>query len=120
MNKIIFIHIKILRGNFFLLISNQSKKLIFNKSCGNIGFKNIQKRTKSAFQDLLSLSIQYLLNIDTKNKLFIKIDSPKKEILNQIYSQFINILKNYKFNIFAITLINKIAHNGCRKPYFRK
>jgi ribosomal protein S11 len=120
MGKVVFVHIKVLRGNFFLLISNQYKKLIFNKSCGNLGFKNIQKRTKDAFQNLLSLSLQYLLNLSAKNKLFVKIESAKKEVLNQIYNQFLNVLKSYRFDIFAIILIDKISHNGCRKSYFRK
>jgi ribosomal protein S11 len=119
-DKIIIIRIKILRGNFFVLISNQSKKLIFNKSCGNVGFKNIQKRTKDAFQKLLSLSIRYLLRLSIKNKLLIMIDLAKREVLNQIYNQFINVLKSYKFNVFSVMLINKISHNGCRKSYFRK
>jgi ribosomal protein S11 len=120
MSKILFIHIKVLRGNFFILISNQLKKLIFNKSCGNLGFKNIQKRTKDAFQNLLSLTLQYLLNLSTKNKLFLKIDAAKKGVLKQLHNNFISILKSYKFNVFAITLVNKIVHNGCRKSYFRQ
>jgi ribosomal protein S11 len=120
MSKLVFVHIKVLRGNFFFLISNQSKKLVFNKSCGNLGFKNIQKRTKDAFQNLLSLSLQYLMNLSVKNKLLIKVDGAKREALNQINNQFINVLKAYKFNVFAVTLINKIAHNGCKKAYFRK
>ena len=120
MSKILFVHIKVLRGNFFVLISNQYKKLLFNKSCGNLGFKNIQKRTKDAFQNLLALSLQYLLKLSTTNKLFIKIDSAKREVLNQMHHQFISILKTYKFNVFAITLINKVSHNGCRKSYFRQ
>jgi len=120
MNKIIFVHIKVLRGNFFLLISNQYKKLIFNKSCGNLGFKNIQKRSKDAFQNLLAVSLQYLLKLNTTNKLLIKIDSSKREILNQMHNQFISVLKFYKFDVFAITLINRISHNGCRKSYFRQ
>lgn len=120
MNNVLFVHIKVLRGNFFVFISNKYKKLIFNKSCGNLGFKDIQKRTKDAFQNLLSLSLQYLINLSTKNKLLVKIEAAKKDTLNQIYNKFLNILKSYKFNTFAITLINKIAHNGCRKSYFRK
>jgi ribosomal protein S11 len=120
MNKIIFVHIKVLRGNFFLFVSNQHKKLIFNKSCGNLGFKNIQKRSKDAFQNLLAVSLQQLLNLNTVNKVFIKIDSSKKEILNQVYNQFIKVLKFYKFDVFAITLVNRISHNGCRKSYFRQ
>jgi ribosomal protein S11 len=120
MSKILVVHIKVLRGNFFLLISNHYKKLIFNKSCGNLGFKNIQKRTKDAFQNLLSLSLRYLLNLSVKNKLFVKIESAKKDFLNQIYNQFISILQSYRFDVFAITLIDKISHNGCRKSYFRK
>jgi len=120
MSKVIFVHIKVLRGNFFILISNEYKKLIFNKSCGNLGLKNIQKRTKDAFQNLLTLSFKYLLNLNTKNKLLIRIEATKKEVLNQMHNQFISLLKSYKFNIFAISLINKVSHNGCRKSYFRK
>jgi ribosomal protein S11 len=120
MNKIIFVHIKVLRGNFFVLISNQSKELMFNKSSGNLGLKNIQKRSKDAFQSLLSLSLQYLLNLSTKNKILLRLEGIKKEISNQIYNQFASILKSYKFDIFAIILVNKISHNGCRKSYFRK
>jgi ribosomal protein S11 len=120
MSKILFVHIKVLRGNFFVLISNQYNKLIFNKSCGNLGFKDIQKRTKDSFQNLLSLSLQYLINLSTNNKLLFKIETAKKEVLNQIYNKFLNVLKFYRFNIFAVMLINKISHNGCRKSYFRK
>ena len=120
MNKVLFVHIKILRGNFFLLISNQYRKLIFNKSCGGFIFKDIQKRTKDAFQNLLSLGVQYLLNLSLKKKLFIKIDAAKREILTKIRNDFITVLKDYKFSIFAITLVNKVLHNGCRKSYFRK
>jgi ribosomal protein S11 len=120
MSKFFFVHIKVLRGNFFVLISNEYNQLIFNKSCGNLGFKDIQKRTKNSFQNLLSLSLQYLVNLNINNQLFFKIETAKKEVLNQIYSKFLNVLKSYKFNIFAVTLINKIAHNGCRKSYFRK
>jgi len=115
-----FVHIKILRGNFFLLISNQLGELIFDKSCGKLGFKDIQKRTKESFQNLLLLGIQYLLNLDNIYELFIKIEGAKKKNLELIYSQFITILKSYNINIFAVKLINKISHNGCRKSYFRK
>ena len=120
MTKIFVIHIKILRGNFFLLISNQKKQLVFNKSCGNLGFKNIQKRNKDAFQNLLSLGLKYLSSLSVENKLFIKIEAAKKEIMFQIYNKFLSTLKDYNFNVFAIEFINKVSHNGCRKPYFRK
>nr|QFP99036.1 ribosomal protein S11 [Rhizaria sp.] len=120
MNKIIFVHIKILRGNFFLFISNHLGKLIFNKSCGGLGFKNIQKRTEDALHTLLLASLQQLSNLDTTNQLFLKIEGAKKEFLRQINIQFISVLKQYNMNIFTIKLINKISHSGCRKSYFRK
>jgi ribosomal protein S11 len=119
MSKVLFIRIKVLRGNFFLLISNQYRKLIFNKSCGNLGFKNIQKRTKDAYQSVLALGIQYLLKLGVKNKIFIKIEAAKKEVLSKIQNDFVGVLKHYKLNVFAITLLNKVLHNGCRKSYFR-
>lgn len=120
MDSLIWVHIKILRGNFFLLISNESGKLIFNKSCGNLGIKNIQKRTKESFQNLLLLGTQYLLNLNENFKVFIKLEGAKKTVLQLIYSNFIKILKNCNINIFSVKLINKISHNGCRKTYFRK
>ena len=120
MKNILFIHIKILRGNYFLLISNQLGKLIFNKTCGNLGFTNIKKRTKDAFQDLLQNGIQYLLKLDNNYKLFIKIEGSKKKILQLIFQKFISLLKSHNFYIFSVKLINKVSHNGCRKSYFRK
>ena len=120
MKNVLCIHIKILRGNYFLLISNQLGKLIFSKNCGDLGFTNIKKRTKDAFQSLLLLGTQYLLNLDNNYKLFIKIEGAKKIFLQLIYQKFINLLKSYHFYIFTIKLINKISHNGCRKSYFRK
>lgn len=120
MHKIIFVHIKILRGNFFLLISNNLSELLFNKTCGGLGFKNIEKRNREAFQKLLTVGIQYILNLETKNNFFIKIEGATKEFLQQIYIQFINKLVSYKRTIFAIKLLNKTSHNGCRKPYFKK
>ena len=120
MKKIIFVHIKILRGNFFLHISNSWGKLLFNKSCGELGFKNIQKRNKEAFQNLLAAGVQYLLQIASGYNLFIKIEGAKKYFIKQIKIQFVNILKSYNIKFFGVKLINKIAHNGCKKPYFRK
>jgi len=120
MIQVIFIHIKVLRGNFFLLISNNLGKLILNKSCGSLGFKNIEKRTKDAFQNLLFLGIQFILNLDKKHKLFIKIEGAKKEFLQQIFIDFINVLQSYNIQVFAIKLINKVVHNGCRKPSLSK
>ena len=70
MNRLTSVRFKIFRGNIFLLISNFENKLIFNKSCGNLGFKNIEKRSNEAFQILLNVGIQKLLNVDNK-ELFI-------------------------------------------------
>lgn len=119
MKKIIFINIKVLRGNFFLSISNFLSKLLFTKSCGNFGFTNVKKRSKDAFQILLLSGIQFMLNLDQGSKLFIKIEGANKEFLQQIHSQFVNVLRSSNFNICVIKLVNKISHNGCRKPYFR-
>jgi len=124
MNKIIFIHIKVLRGNFFLIISDYSGKLIFNKSCGMLGFKNINKRSKDAFQMLLSSAVDFLRHQALDNianyNIFIKIEGAKKHFMKQINNQFFKVLKTSNLKIFGIKLINKVAHNGCRKPYFNK
>jgi ribosomal protein S11 len=120
MKKINFVHIKILRGNSFLLISDSLGKLKFSKTCGTLGFKNIEKRTKNAFQNLLFTGVQYLLKLDKNNSAFIKIEGARKTLLQQIKTQFIKMLKSYKIKIFVIKLIYKITHNGCRKSYFRK
>lgn len=118
MKKIIFVHFKILRGNFFLLISDYLGKLLFNKSCGCLGFKNIQKRSKESFLNLISLGIQFLLNLESTNQLLIKMEGITSSFLYLIQNKFINVLESNNIKIFSIKLINKISHNGCRKTYF--
>jgi len=120
MKKIIFVHIKILRGNYFLLISDHLQRLIFNKSCGIYGFKNIEKRTSEAFDTLLFSAIHYLNNFDSSNHIYLKIEGASKELLYQISSKFIKYFQNHVVKLCILKLINKVAHNGCRKIYFRK
>ena len=120
MKNIVFVHLKVLRGNFFLLISNFLGKLVFSKTSGSVGFKNIQKRNKDAFQNLLKLGIQYLLKLNGTNEILLKTEGMTKKILRLIQTKFINILELHKIKIFAIKLVNKISHNGCRKLYFKR
>jgi len=116
MNKLIVIYIKILRGNFFISISNNSGKLLWNKTAGNVGFSNIKKRDKEALKALLNAGTQYLTNLEKIDQILIKMEGVKKMFFEQINTYFITSLKQSKIKIFGIKLINKIAHNGCKKP----
>jgi hypothetical protein len=53
MKGLLIIHMRFLRGNVFLLISNEQNKLIFQNSCGSMKANNIAKRDKLPLQELL-------------------------------------------------------------------
>jgi len=122
MVKIFFVHIKVFRGNFFLMVSNTLGKLILKKSCGVLGFKNIEKRSKDSFKDLLLNGIEFILslNLDKNHRFFLTIEGAKKEFLKQICVDFLNVLKLCDIKFSAIKLLNKGVHNGCRKPLLSK
>lgn len=122
MVKIFFVHIKLLRGNFFLMMSNTLGELIWKKSCGVLGFKNIEKRSKDSFKDLLRNGIEFILSLklDKNHRFFLTIEGAKKEFLKQICIDFINVLTFGDFKFSAIKLLNKGVHNGCRKPLLSK
>lgn len=120
MKKTIFVHIKVLRGNYFLFISDHLQRLVFSKSCGSYGFKNIEKRTIEAFDTLLYSAIHYLNNFDSSNQILLKLEGINKELLFRINSKFIKHFQNYVLRCSILKVINKVAHNGCRKVYFRK
>jgi ribosomal protein S11 len=121
MFEIIVIHIKFLRGNFIVIISNNSGKVFFSKSSGNLGFKNSKKQTKDALNALLIISSQYILNLEREKKLFLKIEGvPNTIYYKQINLKFLQFLQTHNILLFSLKIINKIAHNGCRKQTHRK
>jgi ribosomal protein S11 len=120
-NMALIVHIKCLRSNFFIIISNTAGNILFSKSSGNLGFTHTKKRTKDAFTDLLALACQYLLQIGSKMKVFLKIEGAIKNIFfKQIDFQLLKLLKLHNINVLGLKLINKISHNGCRKSIRRK
>ena len=111
----IVVNIKSLRSNFFLTVSNNLGKVIFLKSSGIANFKNIEKRTNDAFIALLDNIIQYLIHLKTKNFIFLKLEGLSKKNLKQIYDYFIKILNIQNIKFAGFKILNKVAHNGCRK-----
>jgi ribosomal protein S11 len=117
----LIIHIKCLRSNFFIIISNTVGNILFSKSSGNLGFKHTNKRTKDAFTELLTSACQYILQVGSKMKVFLKIEGAIKNIFfKQIDFQLLKSLKSNNINVLGLKLINKISHNGCRKSIRRK
>ena len=114
MQNIVIVHIKLYRSNCFLIISDNSGKILFTKSSGCLGFQNMQKRSIEAFNSLLSTTIKLLLSYHNC-LVFLKLDGINKKNLDEIYVQVLKILKKYKINIIGFKIIHKIPHNGCRK-----
>jgi ribosomal protein S11 len=117
MTNWVLLHIKIYRGNFFFIISNNAGKILFEKTGGNLGFYNITKRKVEVFNELLLLTFKRILIIIGTLNFFIKFEGLKVHYLWTIYKIFIKKLKQQKINILGYKAINKIAHNGCRKKF---
>jgi ribosomal protein S11 len=121
MIEIFVIHIKFLRGNFIIIISNNAGKILFSKSSGNLGFKNSKKQTKDALNTMLILSSQYILNLDKEKQLFLKIEGvPTNTYYKQINLKLLKILQKHNILLLSLKIINKVSHNGCRKEIHRK
>jgi ribosomal protein S11 len=111
----LLLHIKIYRGNFFFIISNNVGKILLEKTSGNLGFNHIAKRKMEVFNELLLLVFKRVLFIIGTLNLFIQFEGLKAQYLRAICKIFIKKLKQQKINILGYKSINKIAHNGCRK-----
>jgi ribosomal protein S11 len=109
------VHIKVYRGNFFFIISNNEGKIIFEKTGGNLGFTNITKRKIEVFNELLLLTFKRILIIVGNSNIFIKFEGLKIKYLQTIYKILLKKLKQQKINILGYKALNKIAHNGCRR-----
>ena len=84
-------------------------------NAGKLGFKNIQKRTVEVLKMILISGFKFILGIGKNNYLFLKLEGTKKLVFSSIFKQFLNLIKKYNFKFLGTKIINKIAHNGCRK-----
>jgi len=116
MQHSLIIHIKLYRGNYFIVISDRFGKVFFTKSSGNLGFKHIQKRSTEAFDALIAEAIKFLLGVENPS-VYLKLEGVQKKVLKEIHLQFLNIIKKYKINVLGFKVINKIPHNGCKKKF---
>jgi ribosomal protein S11 len=118
---ILTVHIKCLRSNFFIIISNIVGNVLFSKSSGDLGFKNTQKRTKDAFTELLIVASQFIVRLGNNIKVFLKVEGVLKNLFfKQINFQLLKTLQTHNISVLSLRLINKISHNGCRKSIRRK
>jgi len=115
MEKCFMVHIKVCRGNFFLIISNKEGSLLFTKSCGDLGYKNVAKRSNEALSTLLVLGVKYLLSAKDDIRFFIRTEGVKKTHLTQIRKRLLKPLLKQKCELIGFKIYNKIAHNGCRR-----
>lgn len=121
MDTRIILHMKCLRTNFFMIVSDNVGKVLFSKSSGTLSLKNTQKRTKDAFSELLMSVIQFVLTLGTKIKIFVKLEGTNKNLFfKQVGIEFLNTLKRHKIYLCGLHLRNKITYNGCRKSLHRK
>lgn len=115
MNNFVTVHIKVCRSNYFLIISDRVGKVLFTKSCGNLGLKNIQKRSPEGLNLVVQEIFKFILSCGSKNYFLIKLEGSKNPILRKIYKQFLIFSKKCVILIIGICIVNKISHNGCRK-----
>jgi ribosomal protein S11 len=119
MNNLLIVHIKILRNNYYVILSNTLGKILYTKSCGIYNFKNIQKRNIESFKIIILDIFKYISQENFNNKIFFKIDGSKKNILREIYKQIFFFINKYKIKILGLIITNKIAFNGCRKKIIK-
>ena len=120
MNNLLIVHIKILRNNYYVILSNTLGKILYTKSCGIYNFRNIQKKNIESFKIII---LDVFKNISQKNEtkqIFLKIDGSKKNVLREIYKQIFFFVTKYKIKILGLIITNTTAFNGCRKKIIKK
>jgi hypothetical protein len=119
MNNLLILHIKILRNNYYLILSNTLGKILYTKSCGIYNFRNINKRNIESFKIIILNLFKSISQKDNNKKIFLKIDGSKKNFLREIYKQIFIFIYKYKIKILGLLIINKTAFNGCRKKIIK-
>ena len=90
--------------------------MLFIKNAGILGFTNINKRNIEVLKKLIYISFEYLLSLDNKKiYLLLKLEGFKKYNLRVFYKECKILMLKKKIKIFALKIIHKIPHNGCRK-----
>lgn len=113
--NLLILHIKIFRNNYYFILSNILGKVLFKKNSGILGFKNANKKSIEALKLIFFIVFKYIFKLSGTNKLFLKLEGSKKNILREIYKQFLKLLNKFKIKILGLIIINKISFNGCRK-----
>lgn len=111
MKSLLLVHIKVLKSNFFLIVSLGFGQVLLNISSGSLGFKNIQKRSIAAFNKLLVFGVEFVSCYKNTNLITFKFENLKKVVLYNIYKLF---LKKLKKNFIGFEIANKIPHNNVR------
>lgn len=92
------------------MISDKSGKLKYSKTVGNLGFRDIDKRSIVASSAVLRKGFKYLLR--EKKKIFFKIEGGSEHTCWIIWKEFCGVSND--FDILGFKFINKISHSGCR------
>jgi ribosomal protein S11 len=117
--KTIVVHIKVYNRNFFMVVSNSLGKLLFVKNSGIAGFKNTEKNSPEAISAMFLGVLKLIVQLK-KNAIFLKLEGVPEDVLSIIYKQVISFFKKYKLYVVGFKVLNKIAHNGCRKKKKKK
>lgn len=117
MKGFLILHIRLVKNNFFLNISDSCGKLLFIQTAGTLNFTNINKRGLEVFKALILSGFSFLLGLGQhKKNIFLKIEGFKRRSLKLFYKEYKTITYS-KFKFLALKVINKVPHNGCRKKY---
>ena len=113
--KILSLHIKIYKSNFFFIVSNGSGQVLFINNSGSLGFRNIQKRSVEALMSLLEVSFKKILLLK-KPFLFLKLEGIQLSDSKLINKYLSMACQKNNIELMGLKHVNKIVHNGCRVP----
>ena len=113
MEAVVIVHIIVYRSNFFVVISSGTGAVLFVKNSGNLGFKNMQKRSLEAFIAVLLSAFKYIVS-HRCNCVFFKLEGIQEGLLHDIYQQFVVLVKQHNIDILGFRIVNTVVHNGCR------
>lgn len=114
MSYYLILHIKVVRGNIFLIVSTNIGTQILSKNSGSLGFKNRKKCSVESLQQLLDLGLNTILSKKV-NAFFLKLEGIHFRNLREIYKSLFGFVKAKRLYLIGFKVINKIPHNGCRK-----
>ncbi len=99
-----------------MIVSNWLGDVAVSRNAGSMGFKNINKRKLETFSELLFVTFEDILKMSVRNKsILFKVEGLKKFVYKRVFKDFLLKLRQQRIRFLGFKVIDKTAHNGCRK-----